>query len=362
MTLALRHMAMGCCLMLGVLCGPAMAADFFRPYSSDGVAVRLQSCGQTSGPGAVLRDLGRGVTAEVRIVQQPGDSISASLLFRSHEPGLQLVPDDIRLHVFPGGMVLEPSAIRRAAYRPTAKSCQQHGEWLHLTFPPHLGMADQVALVFPADVVVADDRVQVKPFRFERTDEAAAEARTPVRPPITEEAFYPSARPRHPLAKTPESLKGVWVIDPKGSEEVMKKTSAPSNEPALVGTMIGFWFFSRLTFDDDALTVGALRGGRNFRYRLISSQGGKSEYVRDAPAGRHEEELLTVTFLAQDRVHVRSTKQTAIDYCAWQRGRPMNDGEQLDAAKRAMEAFQATMQNVEPVWFPTPANKPETVR
>lgn len=149
-------------------------------------------------------------------------------------------------------------------------------------------------------------------------------------------------------AQTPAKLKGTWVIDAKRTVEIMKKTPQPSD--AYVDLTIGFWFQGVLTFDDESVTLSAYTGANSFRYRLVPSGNGKIEYALEEPKST-DNEVLTISFLGDRNIQVKSSKPTFIELCAWQRTSEILDPKsKLKASKRALEAWKAAMHDVAQTW------------
>ena len=183
------------CLLFALVSASAAAGDYFKPYAADGAAVRPGPCApDKTVRGWVVRELGTGVMVEAALTRVADGEVSAALLFRSTDPGLELWAEDIGLHVFPGGRPVAASKVRKAPHRPISETCRRHGEWIHLTFQV-TGEIEQLALVFADDTVQMEERnIRVRPIRFERTDEAAAEGPAPVRPPVTINVVAPEER------------------------------------------------------------------------------------------------------------------------------------------------------------------------
>ena len=158
------------------------------------------------------------------------------------------------------------------------------------------------------------------------------------------------------FAQTPEQLKGAWVIDAKQTAELMKKTPRP-REPGLVSGVMAFWFLFVLEFDDEGVTLGAYRADKTVRYRLVPSGNEKVEYALERPDDLGNE-ILTISFLGDRNIHIKSSRPTLIELCAWQRGSRIDPKSSFEAGKQAIEAWKAVMQSVAATWESTPeANK-----
>ncbi|HUW46672.1 MAG TPA: hypothetical protein VMW50_12860 [Dehalococcoidia bacterium] len=161
------------------------------------------------------------------------------------------------------------------------------------------------------------------------------------------------ALPLTALAEMPENLKGTWVIDAKKTEDLLKKVSPPPKDAGFMAGIIGFWFQVLLEFDDEGLTVSAYTGARSMRYRFVSSQIEKAEYVLESPQNTGND-TLTVTSLGEKSINIKSSKSPYMDLCAWKHTNPLDPKAKVESARLAIETWKATMQSIAPVISATP--------
>lgn len=144
---------------------------YFKPYSADGAPlIRPPCCDSSDIKYWRARDLGQGLSVMVSVKYEEGAPISAAILFISQDEKPELSPDDFELHTFPGEKVFRPSKVSRKVYGQEDNNAPPYGEWVYLKFPVQPETVEQLALVFPSDTVSKKGSINIRPFRFEKTN------------------------------------------------------------------------------------------------------------------------------------------------------------------------------------------------
>lgn len=144
---------------------------YFKPYSADGVPVPPLCCERNNTNKIwMARDLGQGVNVVVGVKHEEGMPISVTLLFLYYDGKLEISPNEFELHGFPGEKVFSPSEVHRKVYEPSNSNDTRYGEWIYLKFPAQPETVEQLALVFPSDTVSKRGNINIRPFRFEKTN------------------------------------------------------------------------------------------------------------------------------------------------------------------------------------------------
>lgn len=151
-----------------------------------------------------------------------------------------------------------------------------------------------------------------------------------------------------PLVATgqvPAELSGTWVIDAKQTEERLNKVGPPSRNAEWLPSIILRQCVTTMTFEGEAMIIDPISPAPMAQsFRLEPQQGKKFTYtVQTADGGK---DTLTITFLNEESITVKSEKVGLDEYGVWKRGkRPNRQTAQIDF-KQAFDSCASALENV----------------
>ena len=332
---------------------------YFNGYASDGSQVRENYCGVNyDKKGWLARDFGGGVRGEVGASYQAQKPLTVTLLFRfSNEKygRFEILPEEIRLYIYPGDNLVKPSSIERKPFNPSVSRCDilQQGEWITLKFPVQPEHAEQVALIFPRGTASKGDPINVRPFRFERIDYSLdgtpSPSRSPVSPPV-----LPPVSPRFGPFESPNAMplniKGAWIVDAKATEELMAKIPRPLHADKLsqwFGLASGYMGLYTYEFDGNVAKASAFRGNKVLEFERVSDQDTDTTYTLKGGTGSIAQ-TLSVSMLKSGNIRIVPSDSPEISYLRWKPGQLKTESatpDDLMAASRIwLESVQAIIE------------------
>jgi len=146
------------------------------------------------------------------------------------------------------------------------------------------------------------------------------------------------------LADMPKELKGTWILDAEATEKYVQTSPKWKDEDAKRLPMIMKRMSQVLYELKDGAMIATMWGRSQTVAVTLNKRDGKS-YVFDAKV-RDQTMTMTVTFVSDATITIRSSTTDDMDYFLWKRGKlpkeagPNDKALALEAMKKAME--QAT--------------------
>lgn len=353
------------CMLSSIFFAPAKALaqssraidPYFSGYSSDGAPVRKDYCGVNyDKKGWLVRDLEGGLRSEVGATYEAGKSLTLTVLFRFSDEKrgkFEFLPEEVKLYAHPGEKLLKPSSIERKPFIPLGMSCDifQKGEWITLKFPVKPELAQHVALIFPAGSVTRGDTVEVRPFRFERIDDSTQGPSIPTRASISPPALprvTPRFAPFENATSMPRNVKGTWVVDGKGTEELLEKIPRPHRADKLVqwfGLASGYMALFTYEFDGNKAKLSAFRGSKVQEFERVSDQDHETTYAL-IDATNAKSETLSVSMLKNGAIRIVPSSSPELTYLRWKPGALKAETVTSDDVMAASGVWLASVQRV----------------
>lgn len=151
-----------------------------------------------------------------------------------------------------------------------------------------------------------------------------------------------------PLAATgqiPTELIGTWVIDAKQTEQRLNKVGPPSRNAEWLPSIVLRQCVTTMTFEGDLMIIAPISPAPMAQsFRLEPRQDKKLTYTAQTPDGKKD--TLTITFLSEEYITVRSENIGLDEYGVWKRGnRPNRQTAQIDF-KQAFDSCASALENV----------------
>lgn len=142
-------------------------------------------------------------------------------------------------------------------------------------------------------------------------------------------------------AEMPEELKGSWTLDASATEENLKTSPQWTAEdakylPTIMKRMSQFVF----EFEEDAI-VSSRRGKQQILPVVLKENSGEM-YVFEGTI-RDERVTVTVSFVDDRTINIRSSATDDMDYYLWKRGR-LTDKAGADDTSLALEVMKKALE------------------
>lgn len=147
------------------------------------------------------------------------------------------------------------------------------------------------------------------------------------------------------IAQLPSGLIGTWVIDAKQTEEYLKKVGPPSHNAEWIPSIVARQCVTTMAFQVDTMIVDPITPAPMAQsFRLEPQQGKELTYsIETADGGK---DTLTISFLNDENITVKSTKIELDGYGVWKRGNPVNRQTAERDFKQAFDTCVSALDNV----------------
>lgn len=361
----LARMIVAMCVLNSISNAPSAALSettpndqqYFRAVPTDGLPIEANSCGVNfEKKGWLARDFEGGVRGEVGISYEARKPLTITLLFRFSDDKyekFEILPEEIRLYIYPGEKLVKPSSIGRKPFDPSSSRCDilRQGEWITLKFPVQPELVEQVALIFPGGTVSKGDPINVRPFRFERIDYSpdgtSGPSRSPVSPPV-----LPSVSPRFGSFESPTAMppniKGAWIVDANATKELLTKIPRPPHADKLAqwfGLASGYMALYTYEFEGNMAKVSAFRGNNVQEFERVSDQDTETTYtLKGATASIAQ--TLSVSMLKNGNIRIVPSGSPEISYLRWKPGQLKTESASLDDVMAESRKWMTSVQAI----------------
>lgn len=292
-----------------------------------------------------------GITYEAR---KPLTVTLLFLRFSDEKYGkLEIFPEEIKLYIFPGDRVVNPSSIERKPFNPDGKHCAflQQGELITLKFPVQPEQVEQVALIFPSGTVSKGDPINVAPFRFDRITYSPDGTPSASRPPVSLPVL-PPVSPRFGYFESaipmPSNVKGAWIVDAKATEDLVAKIPSPPHADKLAewfGLASGWMALFTYEFEGNKAKASAYRGNKVFEYERISNQDRETTYALIG-ATNSKTPTLSVSMLKHGNIRIVPSDNPGMAYLRWKPGQLKSETTTPDDLMAASRVWLISVQAI----------------
>ena len=146
--------------------------------------------------------------------------------------------------------------------------------------------------------------------------------------------------------KAHAGLKGVWIIDPEATKELLKSKKLTSKEVDAFGMMAPFMLGLIYEFDSEAIRVGVQNSPKKLAYHIFPNRDGEMKYLSENNQ-RPMVETLTVSIVNNENIKISSTQNPTLDFLVWKRA-DVNLGpiSKANIAGHSMEFWWEWMQEI----------------
>lgn len=147
------------------------------------------------------------------------------------------------------------------------------------------------------------------------------------------------------LGQTPAALDGTWVIDAKQTEERLIKIGPPPKNAEWLPAIILRLCVTTMTFEGNVMTIDPISPAPTTQsFRLEPQSVKELTYIFQTLNG--EKETLTISFLNEENITIRSAKVGLDEYGVWKRGKRPNRQTAETDFKQAFDACASALSNV----------------
>ena len=151
--------------------------------------------------------------------------------------------------------------------------------------------------------------------------------------------------PAAAIGQLPAALNGTWVIDAQQTEEYLRKVGPPPRNAEWIPSILLGQCVTTMTFRGDAMIVDRISPAPMAQsFRLAPQQGRELTYVIQTLDGGKD--TLTISFLSDANITVKSTKVELDGYGVWKRGNPVNRQTAEKDFKQAFDTCASALDNV----------------
>ena len=147
------------------------------------------------------------------------------------------------------------------------------------------------------------------------------------------------------MGQVSKELNGTWVIDAKQTEEFLKRVGPTPNNAEWLPAIVLRQCVTTMTFEGDTMTMDPISSAPMAQsFRLEPQQDRKLTYtIRTADGGK---DTLTISFLNEENITVKSAKVGLDEYGVWKRGKQPNRQTAENDFKQAFDTCASALKNV----------------
>lgn len=147
------------------------------------------------------------------------------------------------------------------------------------------------------------------------------------------------------MGQVSRELNGTWVIDIKQTEEFVKRVDPPPHNAEWLPAILLRQCITTMTFEGDTMTMDPISPSPMVQsFRLEPQKDRKLTYLIQTDDGGKD--TLTISFLNEENITVKSAKVELNEYGVWKRGKRPNRQTTQQDFMQALDTCASVLKNV----------------